>query len=74
LSTRQNSVIEAHVFKNVDRIANSDLSRAAFADYEGQQAFISLLPKIARNEKCPCGSGEKFKNCHGKPSTASKYS
>ena len=23
-------------------------------------------PKIGRNEKCPCGSGEKYKNCCGK--------
>jgi uncharacterized protein YecA (UPF0149 family) len=22
-------------------------------------------PKIGRNEKCPCGSGMKFKKCHG---------
>ena len=22
--------------------------------------------KVARNEECPCGSGKKFKNCHGK--------
>ncbi len=22
--------------------------------------------KIARNEPCPCGSGKKYKNCHGK--------
>ena len=21
--------------------------------------------KIGRNEKCPCGSGKKFKHCHG---------
>ena len=21
--------------------------------------------KVGRNEKCPCGSGKKFKNCHG---------
>ena len=21
--------------------------------------------KIGRNEKCPCGSGSKFKKCHG---------
>lgn len=21
--------------------------------------------KIGRNEKCPCGSGNKFKKCHG---------
>lgn len=23
-------------------------------------------PKIGRNEPCPCGSGKKYKNCHGK--------
>ena len=22
--------------------------------------------KIGRNEPCPCGSGKKYKNCHGK--------
>jgi uncharacterized protein YecA (UPF0149 family) len=31
----------------------------------------SLLPKesfenIGRNDICPCGSGKKFKQCHGK--------
>ncbi len=24
------------------------------------------LPKVGRNEACPCGSGRKFKNCCGK--------
>jgi len=24
------------------------------------------MPKVGRNESCPCGSGKKFKNCHGK--------
>ncbi len=23
-------------------------------------------PKIGRNDPCPCGSGKKYKNCHGK--------
>ena len=23
-------------------------------------------PKINRNDTCPCGSGKKFKQCHGK--------
>jgi preprotein translocase subunit SecA len=22
--------------------------------------------KVGRNEPCPCGSGKKFKHCHGK--------
>ena len=24
------------------------------------------LPKVGRNEPCPCGSGKKYKQCHGK--------
>jgi len=24
------------------------------------------LPKVGRNEPCPCGSGKKFKQCHGR--------
>lgn len=24
--------------------------------------------KIQRNDKCPCGSGKKHKNCHNQPS------
>ena len=25
----------------------------------------SEFKKVGRNEKCPCGSGKKFKHCHG---------
>ncbi|MBL7729322.1 MAG: preprotein translocase subunit SecA, partial [Dinghuibacter sp.] len=35
--------------------------------YEGQkQEPVRVEPKIGRNEPCPCGSGKKYKNCHGK--------
>ncbi|MDR2480390.1 MAG: SEC-C domain-containing protein, partial [Treponema sp.] len=23
-------------------------------------------PKVGRNDPCPCGSGKKYKHCHGK--------
>jgi preprotein translocase subunit SecA len=26
---------------------------------------IRHAPKVGRNEPCPCGSGKKYKNCHG---------
>jgi hypothetical protein len=25
------------------------------------------MPKVGRNKPCPCGSGQKYKKCHGKP-------
>jgi preprotein translocase subunit SecA len=27
--------------------------------------FVREIPKVGRNEPCPCGSGKKFKHCHG---------
>lgn len=31
-----------------------------------KQAPVKVGPKVGRNDPCPCGSGKKFKNCHGK--------
>ncbi len=28
--------------------------------------FVNTRPKVGRNEPCPCGSGKKYKQCHGK--------
>jgi preprotein translocase subunit SecA len=25
-------------------------------------------PKVKRNDPCPCGSGKKYKKCHGRAS------
>jgi preprotein translocase subunit SecA len=27
--------------------------------------FVRQVPKVGRNEMCPCGSGKKYKHCHG---------
>ena len=26
----------------------------------------AAVPRVGRNDPCPCGSGQKYKNCHGK--------
>lgn len=31
-----------------------------------RRAHIAVSNKIGRNDPCPCGSGKKYKNCHGK--------
>ena len=28
--------------------------------------FVRRMGKIGRNDACPCGSGKKYKHCHGK--------
>ncbi|MED5420139.1 MAG: SEC-C metal-binding domain-containing protein, partial [Pseudomonadota bacterium] len=32
----------------------------------GGETFVRSGRKIGRNEPCPCGSGKKYKQCHGK--------
>ncbi len=39
-------------------VANSD-------ETEEPQTFVRSEPKIGRNDPCHCGSGKKFKQCHG---------
>jgi preprotein translocase subunit SecA len=44
---------------------------------EAEQAVTTAQPqqrgtggkKVGRNQPCPCGSGKKYKNCHGAPTT-----
>ena len=31
-----------------------------------QQTVKAEVPRVGRNEPCPCGSGKKYKQCHGK--------
>jgi preprotein translocase subunit SecA len=31
-----------------------------------KQQPVKVGPKIGRNDPCPCGSGKKYKHCHGK--------
>ena len=33
---------------------------------DGAQPVRNALPKVGRNDPCPCGSGKKYKQCHGK--------
>jgi preprotein translocase subunit SecA len=36
------------------------------ADAEPVAPYVREQPKVGRNEPCPCGSGKKFKQCHGR--------
>ena len=31
-----------------------------------QETVTRSAPKVGRNDPCPCGSGKKYKKCHGK--------
>jgi preprotein translocase subunit SecA len=44
-----------------------DMEQAAFASQsqEAPKPFKREEPKVGRNDPCPCGSGRKYKKCHG---------
>jgi preprotein translocase subunit SecA len=60
--------------------ANKEEIEAAGSDYAAnendyydpsspvKQEPVRVEPKIGRNDPCPCGSGKKFKQCHGRES------
>jgi len=35
------------------------------ADNSAHEQFVRSGPKVGRNDPCPCGSGKKYKHCHG---------
>mgnify|MGYP001694460504 CR=1 FL=1 len=41
-------------------------SRAGAQNAERRPVHVE--PKVGRNDPCPCGSGKKYKNCHGRQS------
>ncbi len=50
--------------------ANKEEVDAAGEDYAANEKDklvpVTAAPKIGRNEPCPCGSGKKYKQCHGR--------
>jgi preprotein translocase subunit SecA len=42
------------------------LSPTGMDDHGAPGTMVNAMPKVGRNDPCPCGSGKKFKQCHGK--------
>jgi preprotein translocase subunit SecA len=45
---------------------NGDDGPAEGATPQKPETFVRQERKIGRNEACPCGSGKKYKHCHGR--------
>jgi preprotein translocase subunit SecA len=43
-----------------------DETEGQAAAVEKEQPFVRGGQKVGRNDPCPCGSGKKYKHCHGK--------
>ena len=53
---------------DVNKLQASRMAAAAAAGQadKSKPAPIKVEKKVGRNELCPCGSGKKYKHCHGK--------
>jgi len=55
--------------EDIPNTAEQEAQRTAAQAQQGQrpkQQPVIAEKKVGRNEPCPCGSGKKYKNCHGK--------
>jgi preprotein translocase subunit SecA len=60
------SAIGAGFATNKAPVTSTDGPQRAQQQSSGQKVQqIRSGPKIGRNDPCPCGSGKKYKNCHG---------
>tara|TARA_B100000749_G_scaffold211430_1_gene166241 strand:- start:525 stop:3332 length:2808 start_codon:yes stop_codon:yes gene_type:complete len=51
---------------NFDQMGVPGADVTARAAVGKPQTFVREDRKVGRNEKCPCGSGKKYKQCHGR--------
>jgi len=42
------------------------LAPTADGEQARRQPLVNAVPKVGRNDPCPCGSGKKYKQCHGR--------
>ncbi|MFC4710980.1 preprotein translocase subunit SecA [Enterococcus eurekensis] len=54
--------MKAEIRQNVQREQVAPVEEKMNAPVANQEAFA----QVGRNDLCPCGSGKKFKNCHGR--------
>ena len=59
-------VLRAEIRSNLERVqVAKPLSTHSGKEEETKRKPVTTK-KIGRNDQCPCGSGKKYKNCHGK--------
>ncbi|MBL0952779.1 MAG: SEC-C domain-containing protein, partial [Pseudomonas sp.] len=63
---------EAEAMAERMQFQHADASALAVEESNGEEGDVAVAaapvraePKVGRNEPCPCGSGKKYKHCHG---------
>ncbi|MBR4331952.1 MAG: SEC-C domain-containing protein [Clostridia bacterium] len=70
-ATNQSAEGGAPVQRQAARI-NARLNNRPTVNNGPVQQPVKVGKKIGRNDPCPCGSGKKYKNCHGRNLGASE--
>ena len=52
-------------YQHADASVKTEPSEQVQGGAQKTQPIVNTVPKVGRNEPCPCGSGKKFKQCHG---------
>ncbi|MBQ6198425.1 MAG: preprotein translocase subunit SecA [Bacteroidales bacterium] len=52
--------------RNLQQMRQSDPSQLSTNAEQQSRMPVRVDKKVGRNDPCPCGSGLKYKNCHGK--------
>lgn len=60
---RDMKAVQAWLEKNKDRIEKGEFNEEPA---KAGETFVKTGPDTGRNEPCHCGSGKKFKKCHGR--------
>jgi preprotein translocase subunit SecA len=65
------TVIQTGSKEQMEKAMEKEQNRKMSANYgddevDGKNAEKISFENVARNDLCPCGSGKKFKHCHGK--------
>ncbi len=55
-----------HADFNPDAAPEDLLAPTANAEHHGNEPSVNHGLKVGRNDPCPCGSGKKYKQCHGR--------
>ncbi len=72
--SRKLNIQESHAANNAfQNMAMQQIQQARQSENAGNTNNIQVIrstPKVGRNDPCPCGSGKKYKNCHGRNTNA----
>ncbi|WP_028302243.1 preprotein translocase subunit SecA [Oceanospirillum beijerinckii] len=63
---REAEAAQQYSYQHAQSSGMSEEEQAEGQSDENGQPFVREGRKVGRNEPCPCGSGKKYKQCHGK--------